>query len=165
MSLRRNAVRLYLQGHLEAEEYAHKKHELSTQEAALQLETEQDSRGQQPVDETMQNVAHYMSNGLSLFRRAETESRRFIAKQLGCYWFNNGELEIELNKIFDPVRSNFKKPEKHYLRIEPPKAGISNLLAMRNAPEFTRWRTTFIKYRTFILENNLTFPRLDLPDI
>ena len=92
------------------------------------------------------------------------EHKRAIARQLGNYWFNNGQLEIELNKLFVPVRSEFKKLAEQYLKIEPAKTASVNLLPELPAAEFTMWRATLQKYRTFILKNDLYLPRMDDPE-
>ena len=102
--------------------------------------------------------------GVERKARSGPEQKRVIAKHLREYWFNNGQLAIELNKLFIPVRSDFKKLVIKTWKIEPVKTANYNLLSALSASQFTLWWATFAKYRTFILENNLYLPRLDAPE-
>ncbi|MDQ3848432.1 MAG: recombinase family protein [Thermoproteota archaeon] len=155
---------LYLQGHLDAEEYARKKQELSAEEATLRLEAEQAEQGHDSTLTTMENVVHYLTHARSLFMSESPLRQRLVARHLGHYFFNNGELDIELNKLFVPVRSEFKKLKNPFLKIEPLQMAHSNLLQTVPAPIFQQWWATFKEYQTFILKHNLSMPRIDAPE-
>ena len=151
---------LYLQGHLDADEYAAKKDELVQQETDLKLEGEAGNQNDE-VDRMIKKVAHHCVNSKSLFQTGDAEQKRSVARHLGSYTFNNGQLQIELHEIFAPVRSQWKKWENEIAIIEPLDIGSRSWKTGDLEPVVTRWQTSFIKYRTFLRERKLALRGFD----
>jgi len=151
---------LYLEGHLEAAEYASKKQELSQQEASLKLEEEQIQQRQDTTDEVIENVTRYATQAKSLFAAGTTDLKRSIATHLGTYIVNNGVLQIELNPLFAKVRSEWKNLENNFLKIEPSDFGSDKEESPPSGPLFQRWYASFDKYRTFVRENRFYLPKI-----
>lgn len=156
---------LYLQGHLEVEEFAEKKLMLSKQEAACQIEEEQSDQAFKKADETIENVAYFVTHARNLFQAGDPHLRRFIATHLGDhYLFNNGTLQIELHPLFGPVRSEFKVGLKNF---ERDRTGPNDAFKPVGANKMDRlsqvsplWLPTLEEYRNFILREQLCLPKL-----
>lgn len=145
---------LYLQGHLTVEEFAAKKQELAHQATDLKLQSES---GTHQADEILKNVVHYVTHAKTLFQSANAETRRAIAKHLGTYTFNNGELRIELHPLFEPVRSQWKNGPNDFTIIEPLENDSGKLKPDREGAVFQRWCTLVKEYRTLVLESNFSW--------
>ncbi len=156
---------LYLQGHLEAEEYASKKRELSQQEADFKIEDGGVERALSEADETIVNVLHFVSQARSLFAESQAEIKRGIAKNLAeIYLFNNGTLEITLNPLFASVRYEWRGLPLPPESIEPEKRGSYKFKKALSGPDIQRWCTFLEEYRTFILLNHYHLPKKKTTD-
>lgn len=155
---------LYLQGHLEADEYARKKQELSEQEVTLKLNEEQAEQTLDHTYEIIENVANFTTHARSLFSQGTPEMKRFIARHLGVeYILNSGELSIELNPLFVPVRSQFKIIEENLKKVEPSQIGSDSLRSGACVSKNAVWQTTLCQYRNAVRTNNWALPKLQAP--
>ncbi len=152
---------LYLQGHLEADEYAAKKTELAERDVSLKLNEEQSDDAVEKSHETIENVVRFATQARSLFQTDTKEHKRFVATHLGArYLFNNGSLEIELNPLFVPVRSEFKVALSKNSLDRTTKKPLPKLVAASSKPEIAVWLPTLEKYRTYVREQQLMLPPL-----
>ncbi len=156
-------LNLYLQGHLEGEEYAKKKQELAGREAGLKLHEEQAEENLDSTFEVIENMAHFATHARSLFLRGEPAMRRLIAQHVGEYTLNNGELHIELSPLFGPVRSQFKNWPQEIEKIEPSKSGSGSLESSDVSNKKSNWQSSLREYRNLVQERKWTLPWIDSP--
>jgi site-specific DNA recombinase len=164
-------LELYLQGHLEAGEYAEKKKALAAQESALTLQ----AAGSAPfsdgttdsslqtagheVYDTLRHAIHFAVQAPTLLHRAEPDTKRYIATHLAReYAFNNGELQIELHPLFGPVRSEFKNRALEMSADRTAKRDCFPLEKDIAGEKFQLWWSLIEKYRNFIASTRLSLP-------
>ena len=137
---------LHLQGLLDVEEYAARKRELVEKETALKRQERNVS--DEDKDEAVLALARFCTSARDAFAQSDVESKRALARHLGSYLFNNGELQIELREMFGQVRAEWKKWEDEIALIEPLDIGSGKPEGGELAPVVQRWCTSVLKCRT-----------------
>jgi len=151
-------LNLFLQGHLSEAEYAEKKQELSQREINSNLNLSQADANSEGCFQTIENMAKFATTARSLFMASDAPTKRMIASALGEeYLLAHGEISIELNPLFVPVRTSFKKLTKNLKRFEPQKNRSQNWKAAIPASQYHVWQTTLCQYRKNVCTHNADF--------
>jgi hypothetical protein len=146
---------LFLQGHIDEDEYATKKQELSQMEINSKLHESQADADLEQSFQAIEDMAHFAVHAKSLFQTGDAPTKRMIASALGVeYLLVHGEISIELNPLFLPVRTSFKKLTKDLKRFEPQKNHSQNWKAVIPASQYHVWQTTLLKCRKGLLLND-----------
>jgi DNA invertase Pin-like site-specific DNA recombinase len=152
---------LFLEGYLTKEEYAAKKRDFTEQEINLRSGNDHENTNEQS-HETLENVVRFTCRARSLFQDSEPDVKRLIARHLASgYILNNGkDLQIELNPLFEKVRSTWKNTEFKNASIEHQKNSSQSRLMGQNDPIIQIWCARMRQYRTWLRGCNLALHKI-----
>jgi site-specific DNA recombinase len=148
---------LYLRGLLDENEYAAKKNELNEQETSLNLGEGEEPQMVEAGYETVKHVAHYVTHARDQLKRSDlsADDRRALARHLAeSYILNNGDLQITLHPMFEPVRSEFKILWNGKESIEPLEIRSGKRKKTLSESSFPLWCSTLERYRRTLLASN-----------
>jgi DNA invertase Pin-like site-specific DNA recombinase len=155
---------LFLRGHLTEEEFFMKKKELSEREINAKLEESQADLNFVTTYETIASVTTFAVQARSLFKTGDSATKRMIAANLGTQYvlLNGKEVSIELNSLFVPVRTSFKKLAKDFPRFEPQKNRSLSWKERVSASQYEVWQTTLLQCRKYVRARNAACKPLPL---
>lgn len=147
-------LNLFLQGLLDESEYARKKSELSEQELGLALGNGREQQEVEASYETVKEIVRYATHARDQLKRSDLEAdeRRRLAKHLAeSYILNNGDLQITLHSMFEPVRSDWKIRWNEESSIEPPEIISEKAKKTPLESSFPLWYSRLEQYRKTLL--------------
>ena len=150
-------LNLLLRGVLDETEYAAKKAELNERESSLKLGEGEETQTLEASYEGVRQMAHYVTHARDQFAKSDlpSDERRSLARHLAeSYILNNGELEITLHPMFEPVRSEFKIRWHEEKSIEPLENRSEKAKKTPVESSFPRWCSTLEQYRRTLLSCN-----------
>lgn len=155
-------LNLLLRGVLDENEYAAKKTELNERESSLKLGEGEEDQTLHNSYEGVRQMAHYVTHARDQFAKSDlpSDERRSLARHLAeSYILNNGDLQITLHPMFEPVRSEFKISWNEEKSIEPLKISSEKAKKTPLESSFPRWCSRLERYRrTLLLRNTFSIP-------